>query len=177
MRASSFVLAVATIILAQTIDPAVSHALVGIDHAVVDAFSSVGHLVADILNRHPFETTFRIATVVPLAVPTRVAWQMMGISNAFGYVLIKKGEIDSYLEGRVRKVVVASIHAYIERKLAAAKKDTAPVRTEKATIVSLARRAERKAAESSRGRPRTKPAPTSTAASTKHTVTNDSAAG
>jgi hypothetical protein len=133
----------------QIIDPALSHSLTGIGHTVVDAFSSVGQVIADALSWHHLKNTFSIATVViqPLAVKTRDAWVMLGCSNAHGYVLIKKGEIDSYLEGRVRKVTVASIKSYIERKLAAAKKDTAPVRTEKATAASVAARAERKAVE------------------------------
>jgi hypothetical protein len=89
--------------------------------------------------------SYSLATVVPLAVPTRVAWEMLGISNAYGYKLLADGELDSYLEGRVRKVVVASLHAYMERKLAAAKKDKGPPRTEAATAASVARRAKRKA--------------------------------
>ncbi len=119
----------------------------GISHAVADTFSTVGQITADALSWHPLKNTFSIATVViqPLAVKTRDAWTMLGCSNAHGYVLIKKGEIDSYLEGRIRKVTVASIQAYIERRLAAAKKGTTPVRTEKATAASVARRAARKA--------------------------------
>ncbi|SRR5258708_238690 len=137
-----FALAAILVVFFQIIDPAISH-------AAANAFSSIGHLVADTLIRHTFETTFSIATVViqPLAVKTKDAWTMLGCSNAHGYVLIKKGEIDSYLEGRIRKVTVASIQAYIERKLAAAKKDTTPVRTEKATAASVAGRAKRKATE------------------------------
>jgi hypothetical protein len=37
------------------------------------------------------------------------------------YQLIEDGELETYLEGRSRKVVVASIDAYIERKLKAAR--------------------------------------------------------
>ncbi len=128
--------------------PPISHALVGTGHAVLDAFSSMGFIIADMLGRHPFETTFSIASVViqPLAVKTRDAWTMLGCSNAHGYKLIAEGQVDSFLEGRIRKVVVASIHAYIERKLAAEKRDKSLPRTEKATAASVARRAERKAA-------------------------------
>jgi hypothetical protein len=32
------------------------------------------------------------------------------------YTLIKSGELESYVDGRSRKVVVASIRAYIERR-------------------------------------------------------------
>jgi hypothetical protein len=123
--------------------------------AVVDP--GITHTLAATLSAHPFEAALGVAVAIePLAVPTRVAWHMMGISNAHGYKLVELGEIDSYLEGRVRKVTVASIKAYIARKLAEAKKDSAgPVRTEKATATSVARRAERKAAEGTRrGRPR-----------------------
>jgi hypothetical protein len=129
----------------QIFDPAISHSLAGIGHGVFEAFSGIGFVIADSLGRHPFETTFSIATVVPLAVPTRVAWQMLGISPAYGWRLIADGELDSYLEGRVRKVAVASIEAYVERKLAGAKKDKGPLRTEKATAASVAKRAKRKA--------------------------------
>ena len=94
-------------------------------------------------------------TIEPISVGTKTAWHLMAVSNAHGYKLIEQGEIDSYREGRVRKVTVASIKAYIARKLVAAKTDTTPVRTEKATAASVAVRAERKAAGAgSRGRPR-----------------------
>jgi hypothetical protein len=132
----------------QTIDPDISHALNGISHAVADTFSSVGHLVADSLSWHPLKTTFGVASVViqPLAVKTRDAWTMLGCSNAHGYKLIAEGQIDSYLNGRIRLVTVASVQAYVEKQVAAAKKDKGPKRTEQATAASVARRAERKAA-------------------------------
>lgn len=148
--------------LFQIIDPATSDALICIGQAVVDAFSSVSGALAATLSAHPFDAIMlgTALAIEPLAVPTRVAWHLMGISNAHGYKLIEQNEINSYLEGRVRKVTVASIKAYIARKLAAAKKDATPARTEKATAASVARRAERKAAKGAarRGK-RRKPAP------------------
>src|SRR5262249_42850121 len=102
--------------------------------AAILLFAAV--LVALFQTIDPTTIGYSLAAVVPLAVPTRTAWQMLGISPAYGWRLIADGEIDSYLEGRVRKVVVASIHSYVERKLAAAaaKKDSdTPVRTERAT--------------------------------------------
>jgi hypothetical protein len=45
---------------------------------------------------------------------------MLGCGNTAGYALLKAGEIDSFKDGAARKIVVASIHRYIERKLAAA---------------------------------------------------------
>jgi hypothetical protein len=145
MRATSIIAFVVSLVLAMV---------------VVDPGGS--HVITTTLGTHPFEAVLGSAIAIePISVGTKTAWHMMGISNAHGYKLVEQGEIDSYLEGRVRKVTVASIKSYIARKLAAAKKDAGgPVRTEKATAASVASRAERKAAEGSRGRPRTKPAPT-----------------
>ncbi len=129
------IIAAAVVVVAFLLTTTISHSLIGIWHTVGGAFSSIGFVIADTLSGHPFKTT--IATVVPLSVPTRVAWQMMGISNAYGYELIKKGELDSYLEGRIRKVVVASIHDYIGRRLKAEKKRKDPARTAKATAARM----------------------------------------
>jgi len=81
---------------------------------------------------------------------------MLGCSPAHGWKLIANNELDSYLDGRIRKVVVASIHAYMGRKLAAEKKRKEPPRTEMATAASFAKRAARKATAS--------PAPIATSA-------------
>jgi hypothetical protein len=127
------------LLVTQGIDP-------GIGNAFVSAFGDIAHNVTATLSAHPLEAVLVSAVAIePLAVGTKTAWQMMGISNAHGYKLVEQGEIDSYLEGRVRKVTVASIKAYIERKLAAARKDAGPVRTEKATLASMASRAKRRA--------------------------------
>lgn len=56
----------------------------------------------------------------PLLVRPSSAWRMLNCSNAFGYGLLARGELESFRDGRARKIVVASIHAYIARKLAAA---------------------------------------------------------
>jgi excisionase family DNA binding protein len=37
------------------------------------------------------------------------------------YELLAAGELDSYIDGRARKIIVASIHRHIERGLAASK--------------------------------------------------------
>jgi len=55
----------------------------------------------------------------PLAVPPRVAWHLLGCGNTHGYALISDGELESYLDGRSRKITVHSIKAYIARRLAA----------------------------------------------------------
>jgi hypothetical protein len=54
-----------------------------------------------------------------LVVKPKVAWKMLGCSNTRGYELINAKELDTFLDGRSRKIVVASIHRYIERRLAA----------------------------------------------------------
>lgn len=54
----------------------------------------------------------------PLVVKPRQAWQMLGCGNTRGYELLAAGELDSFLDSRSRKITVASIHAYVARKLA-----------------------------------------------------------
>jgi hypothetical protein len=61
----------------------------------------------------------------PLVVKPKVAWKMLACSNTRGYQLLAAGEIISFLDGRSRKIPVASIRDYIERQLAAAKSPTA----------------------------------------------------
>ena len=57
----------------------------------------------------------------PLAVKPKVAARMLscGLSRLYG--LMAKGEIESYLDGRSRHITVASITAYIDRRLIATK--------------------------------------------------------
>jgi hypothetical protein len=53
----------------------------------------------------------------PLLVSPRDAWRMLGCGNTHGYALLKAGELQSFLDGRSRKITVASIHGYVARKL------------------------------------------------------------
>ena len=55
----------------------------------------------------------------PLVVRPKRAWQMLDCGNTRGYELVKAGELESFLDGRSRKITVKSIHGYITRKLAA----------------------------------------------------------
>ncbi len=55
----------------------------------------------------------------PLVVKPNVAWQLLSCSNTKGYELLAAGELDSFLDGRSRKITIASIEAYIARHLAA----------------------------------------------------------
>jgi excisionase family DNA binding protein len=59
----------------------------------------------------------RRRAVEPLGVPPGDAWIMLGVSNSKGYELLAKGELDSYMVGRARRITVASIHRLIERLL------------------------------------------------------------
>jgi hypothetical protein len=70
---------------------------------------------------------------------------MLGCGNTHGYQLLASGELQSFLDGRARKVTVASIHAYIARELAAAdvnKAASQPRRRGRPRKVSLQRATE-----------------------------------
>jgi hypothetical protein len=52
-----------------------------------------------------------------LVVSPRRARQMLDTGNTRLYELLAAGELDSFLEGRSRKITVGSIHRFIERRL------------------------------------------------------------
>ena len=54
----------------------------------------------------------------PLVVKPKVAWRMLSCGNTQGYQLLAAGELDSYKEGRARKITVASIKALVARRIA-----------------------------------------------------------
>jgi hypothetical protein len=54
----------------------------------------------------------------PLVVKPKVAWKLLGCSNTRGYELLAAGELDSFLDGRSRKITIESIRHYIARRLA-----------------------------------------------------------
>jgi hypothetical protein len=56
----------------------------------------------------------------PLVVKPKVAWKMLDCGNTRGYELLAAGELESYKEGRSRKISVASIRALVARRLAGA---------------------------------------------------------
>lgn len=53
----------------------------------------------------------------PLVVKPRVAWKMLSCSNTRGYELLAAGELQSFRDGRSRKITVESIRRYISRRL------------------------------------------------------------
>jgi excisionase family DNA binding protein len=50
--------------------------------------------------------------------------QMLDVSRDRFYRILRSGEIESYLDGRSRKILVASLEAYVEKRRAASKKFT-----------------------------------------------------
>jgi hypothetical protein len=56
----------------------------------------------------------------PLVVKSARACQLLSCGKTRLYQLIADKELDTFLDGGARKVVVASIHRYIERQLAGA---------------------------------------------------------
>lgn len=57
----------------------------------------------------------------PLAVSPNVAMSMLSVGRTRLYELINDHEIDSYHEGKARRITVASIEMYVFRRLNAAK--------------------------------------------------------
>jgi excisionase family DNA binding protein len=55
----------------------------------------------------------------PLLVKPADAGRLLGCGRTRIYELINAGEIDSFSDGRSRKIIVASIHAYVAGRLAA----------------------------------------------------------
>jgi excisionase family DNA binding protein len=57
-------------------------------------------------------------SVTPLAVPPREACRLLSLGMSRIYALMRAGELDSYGDGRARRITVASIHKYVSRRLA-----------------------------------------------------------
>jgi excisionase family DNA binding protein len=61
------------------------------------------------------------ADLDPLAVSPRQACRLLNVGNTYLYELINNDELESYLEGRARKITMRSIRTRQERQLAAAR--------------------------------------------------------
>jgi hypothetical protein len=55
----------------------------------------------------------------PIVVSPAKACQMLDCGMTRMYALLAADELQSYLDGRSRKIIVRTIHAYVERRLAA----------------------------------------------------------
>src|SRR5262249_40676772 len=58
-------------------------------------------------------------SVTPLAVPPREAGRLLSLGIWRIYKLMRSGELQSYSDGRARRIPMASINDYIARRLAA----------------------------------------------------------
>jgi excisionase family DNA binding protein len=64
----------------------------------------------------------------PLAVSPRQACRLLNVGNTYLYELLKNGELESYWEGKSRKITTQSIRARHQRQLAAARGATETAR-------------------------------------------------
>jgi excisionase family DNA binding protein len=55
----------------------------------------------------------------PLVATPNQAMQKLQIARMKLYELLNSGELESYTEGKARRITVRSINAYVERRLAA----------------------------------------------------------
>ena len=66
----------------------------------------------------PSTATSPRTTTPPLAVPAKEAGRLLSVSLSRLYELLRNGELQSYVDGYNRRVTMASIHQYVERRLA-----------------------------------------------------------
>lgn len=58
-------------------------------------------------------------SVKPLAVAPKDGFQMIGVSKSKGWELIAARELQTFKIGRATRITVASIEAFVERKVSA----------------------------------------------------------
>jgi hypothetical protein len=75
-----------------------------------------------------------------LVVPPKGACRMLSCSITRLYELLNSREIESYRDGKSRKVVVASIRSYVSRQIAAEDSKSRKGWTDKATQARIARK-------------------------------------
>ncbi len=56
--------------------------------------------------------------IEPLVVSPKIAWRMLAVGNTRGYELLANGELESFKDGRSRKITLASIKALVARRVA-----------------------------------------------------------
>ena len=54
----------------------------------------------------------------PLAVPAKEAGRLLSLSLSKVYELLRNGDLQSYVHGCTRRITMASIHKYVELRLA-----------------------------------------------------------
>ena len=70
--------------------------------------------------------TNRSSDLRPLVVKPREASRMLGCGRTRIYELLAARELDSFLDGRSRKITVESIHRYVAQRLAPPDVSSAP---------------------------------------------------
>jgi excisionase family DNA binding protein len=75
-------------------------------------------IVAPLIREECMVTLSKLDGVEPLVVTPREACALLNIGNTRLYRLISEKQLDSYREGRARRIPMASIKAYIARCLA-----------------------------------------------------------
>jgi len=61
-----------------------------------------------------------LPSVAPLAVPPQEAARLLSLGIWRIYALMRTGELESYRDGRARRITMASIHDRMARQIAAA---------------------------------------------------------
>ncbi len=79
-------------------------------------------------------------SVEVLAVTPRVAKRMLGCGTTRLYDLLNRGELQSFRDGKARRIVVASLRDYVSRRLAAERYAGKPGWTDRATSARMAKR-------------------------------------
>jgi hypothetical protein len=65
------------------------------------------------------EKDVKLDEVLVLGVPFKQGCKIIGVGPTRGYELMNSGEIESYRDGKSRKLVFASLKAYVDRQIAA----------------------------------------------------------
>jgi excisionase family DNA binding protein len=71
------------------------------------------------VRKHTARVPVNASKPLPLVVPPIEASRLLRCCLSTLYSLIRRGELDSYTDGKMRRITVASIHNYIDRRLAA----------------------------------------------------------
>ena len=85
-------------------------------------------------------TILHLSEIEAFAVPAKKAAPAIGVGMTRLYQLINAGEIESYRDGKARKIVVASLKAYVERQVLAEAAKPRAGWTARATIARKAKR-------------------------------------
>ena len=86
------------------------------------------------------EKSIKLDEILVLGVPFKQGCQIIGVGPTRGYELVNSGEIKSYRDGKSRKLVFASLKAYVERQIAAEAAKPRGGWTDRATQVRMSKK-------------------------------------